>query len=134
MDKSSLKSFRDDRGDLTPLEFSDLPFLAQRLFVVKNCKTGIKRGEHAHYKTRQFLMCLKGRIKVVTHDGIKYDEEIITEGETTLIEPYHWDWQEFLTGNDVLLVVCSTPFDIHDYILNFERFLEITKERRDDTY
>jgi len=127
MEIKKLYSFCDWRGDLTPLEFSDLPFVPQRLFIVKNVEKGIKRGEHAHHKTRQFLICIRGEIKVVTHNGIKYDETVLIEGQTALIEPYHWDWQEFLTGDDILLVVCSTPFDLNDYILNFNSFLEISR-------
>ncbi len=129
-----LKAFKDQRGDLTPLEFSELPFFPRRLFIVKNCKRGIIRGEHAHYTTRQFLVCVKGIIKVVTHDGEKEDEEILLEGQTTLIEPYLWDYQQFMTGDDILLVVCSTSFNLNDYILAFDKFLEITKERKNDRY
>lgn len=132
MEIKQVHSFFDRRGDLTPLEFSDLPFTPQRLFIVKNCEKGIKRGEHAHHKTKQFLICLKGEIKVVTHDGIRYDEGILKEGYSTLIETYQWDYQEFLTGNDILIVVCSTPFDLKDYILDFNTFKEIMKERRND--
>jgi hypothetical protein len=133
MEIKKLNAFHDSRGDLTPLEFSDLPFTPQRLFIVKNVEKGIKRGEHAHHKTRQFLICLKGIIKVVAHNGIAYNERILSEGSSTLIETYHWDYQEFLTGNDILLVICSTPFDLKDYILDFDEFLEITKERKNDS-
>lgn len=134
MEIKKLNAFYDKRGDLTPLEFSDLPFTPQRLFIVKNVEKNIKRGEHAHHKTRQYLICLKGIIKVVTHDGRAYDEAILSEGYTTLIEAYHWDYQEFLTGNDTLLVICSTPYDKKDYILNFDQFLKITKGERNGTH
>lgn len=130
MEIKKLNSSYDWRGDLTPLEFSDLPFTPQRLFIVKNVEKGIKRGEHAHHKTRQFLICLKGEIKVASHDGIKYDEAILKEGFSTLIDTYHWDYQEFLTGDDILLVICSTPFDLKDYILDFDEFLEIMRTKK----
>lgn len=132
MEIKKLNAFHDERGDLTPLEFSDLPFTPQRLFIVKNVEKGIERGKHAHHKTRQFLICLKGIIKVVTHDGIAYDEGLLSEGYATLIETYHWDWQEFLTGDDTLLVICSTSYNMKDYIFNWDKFLKITKERRND--
>ena len=134
MEINKLPNFSDKRGDLIPLEFSLLPFFPRRLFIVKNVKKGIKRGEHAHHKTRQFLVCVKGEVKVVTHNGVAFNETTIKEGQTTLIEPYHWDWQEFLTGDDILLVVCSTPYNETDYIFNFDLFLKITKELKDDRY
>ena len=132
MEIEKLEAFLDKRGDLTPLEFSDLPFSPKRIFVVKNVERGLRRGEHAHKKTKQFLICLKGAIKVVTHNGESYDEGILTEGYSTFIETYHWDWQEFLTGNDILLIVCSTPYNENDYIFSFIKFLKITRARRND--
>ena len=127
MEIKDLKNFRDLRGDLTPIEFNDLPFIPQRLFIVKNCQPGIKRGEHAHYKTRQYLICLKGCIKVVTHNGDVWADQTLREGQATLIEALNWDYQEFLTGNDILLVICSTSFDLDDYILDFEEFKHIVR-------
>ena len=132
MEIKHIHSFGDWRGDLTPLEFSDLPFTPKRLFIVKNCGVGMRRGEHAHYTTQQLLICLKGEIKVVTHNGKKKDEGILKEGHSTLIESYHWDYQEFLTGEDILLVICSTLFNLDDYILDFDKFKEIVKGRKND--
>lgn len=131
MEIKKFKVFEDERGDLTPIEFSDLPFIPQRIFIVKNCEKGIKRGGHAHHKTQQLLICLKGSIKAVTHDGVIESTGILNEGDTAFIDTYQWDYQEFLTGNDVLLVLCSTPFNIDDYILNYEDFLRIARERND---
>lgn len=128
MEIKKLRAFWDMRGDLTPLEFKDLPFLPQRLFIVKNSPAGTRRGEHAHYKTMQYLICLKGEIRVVIHNGQTWDKRIITEGETVLIDKLHWDYQEFLTGKDVLLVICNTSFNQEDYISNFDTFLKITRK------
>ena len=130
MEIKKLKEFKDLRGDLTPIEFKDLPFIPQRIFIVKNCSAGTRRGEHAHYKTKQFLVCLKGEIKVVIHDGKIQNKKIIKEGETVLINILHWDYQEFMTGKDILLVICSNQFDSQDYILDFDNFLKITGEMK----
>lgn len=117
-----LKKFTDDRGNLTPLEFKDIPFIPQRLFIVKDVPAGTQRGGHAHYNTQQFLICLKGKIKVVLHDGVNEKTSFITEGETVLIDRMVWDYQEFTNDQDILLVLCSTPYTPEDYITDFEKF------------
>ncbi len=35
-----------------------------------------------------------------------------------------WDSQVFMTGDDVLLSICSTPYDKSDYIEDMSSFLE----------
>ena len=124
----NLKIFKDDRGDLTPIEFGeDLPFIPQRAFIVKNVPAGCRRGEHAHYKTEQFLICLKGLIKVVVTNGTQDRTVILSEGETIFIGNLTWDYQEFSSEQDVLLVFCSTHFDINDYITDYSTFLKTVK-------
>jgi dTDP-4-dehydrorhamnose 3,5-epimerase-like enzyme len=123
-----LKTFNDQRGDLTPIEFRDLMFSPHRIFVVRNVPKGIRRGEHAHFRTWQHLMCLKGQINVGLHNGVTQEEAIINEGESVLIKNLIWDYQDFLTGQDVLLVMCSTEYDKMDYITDFDQFLKIVKE------
>jgi hypothetical protein len=125
MNITKLRTFKDDRGDLIPIEFKNLLFIPQRIFIVENVPKGLRRGEHAHFKTWQQLICLKGRITVGLHNGTVQEEETINEGESVLIKEMIWDYQEFLTGQDVLLVLCSTPYDEKDYITDFSEFKRI---------
>ena len=120
---NKMKIFTDQRGDLFPIEFSGLPFEPKRIFTVMNVPAGSRRGEHAHYLTQQILICLKGRILVHLDYGEYHEEEIITEGESVLIKELIWDYQEFLTGQDILLVICSTHFNEEDYIRDYKKFI-----------
>jgi dTDP-4-dehydrorhamnose 3,5-epimerase-like enzyme len=129
MDITKLPTFSDARGDLVPLEFKNIPFIPQRIFFVKNVPEGTCRGRHAHYNTKQLLICLKGKIKVVQHNGNEEHTSYITENESVLINNLVWDYQEFSSNQDVLLVLCSTPFDKEDYIGDFEKFKKISSER-----
>lgn len=119
------KVFKDNRGCLVPIEFSLLPFVPQRLFYVKDVPTGELRGNHAHHKTAQLLMCLDGLVEVILHDGTKESGYTLQPEQTLLIEPCIWDSQKFLMKNTVLLVLCNTPFDTKDYITNFEEFKKL---------
>lgn len=120
--------FHDEKGTLVPIEFSTLPFVPQRIFYVYNVPEGMVRGNHAHYKTQQFLICLKGEIVVTLNDGI-HDTEIfeLQEGHSCFVDKMIWDSQIFMTGKDVLLVLSSTPYDKDDYIFNYFDFKNIVK-------
>ena len=83
------------------------------------------RGEHAHYLTKQLLICLSGEILVSTFDGKETNEMTIRSGESVFINNMTWDYQKFLTDDDILLVLCSTNFDENDYIRDYEKFIKI---------
>ena len=49
----------------------------------------------------------------------------LTTGQTFLLENMTWATQTYLTGEDVLLVLCSEVYDEKDYIRNYEKYLEL---------
>jgi hypothetical protein len=55
-------------------------------------------------------------------------ETVLEENDTVFIDKMTWDSQVFLTGNDVLLSICSTEYNIDDYIDDFDFFLKLNKE------
>ena len=126
----TLKTFQDNRGSLLPLEFKDCPFKPERIFFVHGVPRYMRRGCHAHYKTRQFLVCITGRIMVGLHNGNDLKEKILEPGDAILIEERIWDYQDFLTGHDVLAVLCSTAYNEKDYITDFDLFLKETQKQK----
>lgn len=120
-----LKIFSDDRGDLLPIEFSNVSFIPKRIFTIYNVPKNTIRGEHSHYETTQLLICQSGKIEVYLHDGTFKYKKILYKGDQILIDKLIWGSQKFLTKNSNLLVLCSTNYDINDYILNFDDFLKI---------
>tara|TARA_Y100000593_G_scaffold92797_2_gene185580 strand:+ start:2969 stop:3352 length:384 start_codon:yes stop_codon:yes gene_type:complete len=119
--------FKDEDGTLVPIELKNLPFEAKRIFYVCNVPKGEERGMHAHYETKQILTCIQGRIKVKLHNGKELTETLLQENESVFIDKMIWDSQVFLTGNDVLLSICSTEYSIEDYIDDFQIFLDVAK-------
>tara|TARA_R110000744_G_scaffold147499_1_gene260425 strand:+ start:150 stop:542 length:393 start_codon:yes stop_codon:yes gene_type:complete len=120
-----LKRYKDDRGDLLPLDFSTLPFHPKRFFLVANVPKNERRGEHAHYSTKQFLICLRGEIEVELFDGKNTNVHTIIEGEGIYIPEMTWDSQVFMTGDDLLIVLASTEYNKHDYISSKEKFIRL---------
>ena len=120
---SSLRIINDEDGTLVPIEFNSLPFKPKRLFYVCNVPKGEERGMHAHFETKQLLICIKGKILVKLHDGKKPSEHILKPNECIFVDKMTWDSQVFETRNDILLSICSTYYDKLDYIEDFNDFI-----------
>lgn len=125
---NKLFSIKEDDGVIVPIEFSSLPFVPKRVFYVCGVPKGEERGNHAHYLTEQIIICVQGKIKVKLHNGQYLYERTLEPHDFCHIRSMVWDSQVFLTGDDVLLSLCSTHYDKNDYIEDFDRFISLTKE------
>lgn len=128
MEYNTFKYFDDERGSLLPIEFFDLPFTPKRVFVVKNVPMNMIRGNHSHYNTKQYLICVSGTVDVILHDGINEVTHKLIKGESILIPELIWDSQRFTSDDSEILVLCSNEYDKDDYILDFETFKKIKNE------
>lgn len=117
IEKKKLKVFNNGRGLLAPLEFRDIDFKPERMFYVVNTPQNCRRGEHAHFKTKQLLICVKGKIGI----DLAEDYIVLNENEYVYLPNLVWAAQDFLTEDDVLLVLCSTNFNERDYIYEHNR-------------
>jgi dTDP-4-dehydrorhamnose 3,5-epimerase-like enzyme len=106
-----LECFRDERGSLSPLDFKNLPFDPKRCFFVFNAPKGTRRGDHAHYITEQYLICLSGEVDVGIIDGDGEKVYTLNPTDAILIPKLCWDYQIFKTGKDLLVVLASTEYD-----------------------
>jgi hypothetical protein len=120
-----LRRISDPDGSLFPIEFSELPFLPKRVFYVTGVPAGEERGKHAHYTTKQILICVQGSILAKIDTGAQKTEVLLKSGQYTIVNELEWDSQVFLTGDDILLVICSTSYDKSDYIEDYGQFLEL---------
>ncbi len=125
MNVITLKSFEDHRGSLLPLEFENLPFEPKRIFIVNNVPLNDIRGNHSHYETKQLLICINGTVDVILHDGFSETIYSLTKNQQILIPELVWDSQKFTSENSEIIVLCSTNFNLDDYIFDFEKFKKI---------
>lgn len=126
---TELSSFADMRGSLSFGEYgSGLPFIPKRYFIVYDVPSQEVRGEHAHKKLHQFLVCIKGSCSVVIDNG-SVREEILLDKPTTGIHipPMIWATQYKYSSDAVLLVFASDLYDPDDYIRNYDDYLEALK-------
>lgn len=121
------KIFKDDRGYLFPVEIDSIPFDVKRVFTVYGVPVGTVRGGHAHFKTKQYLFCARGKIEVYLDNGTGEESTVLLEGESIFIDNLVWDSQRFLTENDIMIVFSNTHYDSNDYITTKEKFYSIVR-------
>ncbi|GCL63497.1 WxcM-like domain-containing protein [Pseudaquabacterium pictum] len=117
---------RDLRGDLTVGEFErNVPFQPKRYFVVFDVPSSETRGEHAHKRCHQFLVCVGGTVSVVVDDGRRREEVLLDRPNMGLLIPAGiWGIQYKYSATGTLLVFASEYYDASDYIRNYDEFLQ----------
>ena len=123
----NIQIFEDERGSLLPVEFKDLEFTPKRLFFINNVPQLVERGGHAHFKTKQILICVRGSVEVLLDDGKEKKTHLLSLGQSILIPEMVWDSQRFLDKDTEILVLCSTLYDKEDYIFDYDDFVKLTQ-------
>jgi UDP-2-acetamido-3-amino-2,3-dideoxy-glucuronate N-acetyltransferase len=127
-----LPVFEDLRGSLSAGEFlREVPFVPKRYFLVFDVPGRDVRGEHAHRRCHQFLVCVRGSLAVVVDDGAS-SEEIALEGPHVGLHlpPMVWAVQYKYSADALLLVFASDHYDAGDYIRDYDEFLSVVRSER----
>ena len=119
---------KSDRGDLYEINFENIPFHVNRIFIVDNVAIGEKRGDHAHYSEKQLIICIKGEIEAnwITPDSS--GSVILSEGDELYSHPLTWLTLTFMRENSSFVCLCSDYFNENDYIRDFSKFQEIINQ------
>lgn len=125
-----LRKAVDMRGSLVATEFTDLPFVPQRAFLVYDVPSKEVRGEHAHRACEQFLVCVSGSVNVLADDGTHRQEFVLDDPSVGIhLKAMTWGTQYKYSPGTVLLVFASLPYDDADYIRDYEEFLSLVGTR-----
>jgi UDP-2-acetamido-3-amino-2,3-dideoxy-glucuronate N-acetyltransferase len=120
-----LPRFSDIRGSLSAGEFDkQLPFIPKRYFLVFDVPTQETRGEHAHKKCHQYLICVSGSVRVLADDGHQRQEFTLSSPSTGIhLSPMIWGTQYRYSKDAVLLVFASENYENDDYIRDYNDFI-----------
>ena len=120
----------DYRGQLVALEENrNIPFDLKRVFYIFGTQEGVSRGNHSHYKTKQFLVAVNGSCKVTLDDG--YNKETFNLNKPNLglfQDALIWGTMHDFSSDCVLMVLADEYYDASDYITSYDTFLEVVKK------
>jgi acetyltransferase-like isoleucine patch superfamily enzyme/dTDP-4-dehydrorhamnose 3,5-epimerase-like enzyme len=117
----------DIRGSLTAGEFpTEIPFVPKRYFMVFDVSGKEIRGEHAHRRCHQFLVCVRGSVALVVDDGRASEEIVLDQPNVGVhVPPMIWAVQYKYSADALLLTFASDPYDPGDYIRDYDEFLSL---------
>lgn len=128
----TFKAVPDLRGSLSVGEFErEIPFNPKRYFLVYDVPTADTRGEHAHHQCHQFLIAVRGSIRVVVDDGETREEITLDRPNMGLyLPPKTWGIQYKYSADAMLLVFASDYYDSGDYIRDYGEFVSLIKSEK----
>lgn len=126
------KTYQDNNGTLCPIDFNELPFIPKHIFYTKNVPREGVRGQHAHLKCEQVLICVQGFITVTIYDGLRYTTLCLRNEHCVYVPPMVWSKQCFIDDNSILLVLSSQVYDEADYIRDINVFKQLVMERNNE--
>ncbi|WP_449557201.1 sugar 3,4-ketoisomerase [Huaxiibacter chinensis] len=124
-----LQQHGDERGLLVALEEQhNIPFSIKRVYYLYDTLQGIRRGFHAHKKTRQLAIAVKGSCMFHFDDG-RQTKEILLDNPAKglMIEPEMWHEMYDFSQDCILMVLADDVYDESDYIRNYQEFIERIK-------
>ena len=123
------KVLGDHRGQLIALEENrQIPFEVKRVFYIYGTQEGVPRGNHSHYKTKQFLVAVHGSCKVTLDNGKEKSTFDLNEPNIGLFQDaLIWGTMHDFSPDCVLMVLADAYYDASDYITDYDKFLEVVK-------
>ena len=120
------KVLGDHRGQLVALEANrQIPFDVKRVFYIYGTQEGIPRGNHSHYKTKQFLVAVNGSCKVTLDNGKNKETFDLNRPNLGLFQDaLIWGSMHDFSNDCVLMVLADEYYDASDYITDYDKFLE----------
>ena len=113
----------DNNGVLCVFECGQhVPFDIRRVFTV-SARRGDVRGDHAHKKCTQLLICIAGAIRVTCDDGLLVTQHFLDNmGVGLLVPPGIWAKEEYMLDDAILMVLCDRGYEAEDYICDHDKF------------
>ena len=124
------KVLGDHRGQLVALEANrQIPFDVKRVFYIYGTQEGVPRGNHSHYKTKQFLVAVNGSCKVTLDNGKTKETFDLNKPNLGLFQDaLVWGTMHDFSSDCVLMVLADEYYDVNDYITDYNKFLKEVKK------
>ena len=124
-----LPKFLDFRGNLSFVEnYEQVPFEINRTYWLYDVPGGITRGGHAEINNEELIISMSGSFEILVDDGIEQKTFTLNRSYYGLYIPRGL-WREIkeFSTNALALEFGSIPYDVNDYIRNYDAFLAYSK-------
>jgi hypothetical protein len=116
----------DDRGTLTAIESSLLPFEIKRIFYMHRVPEGRERGAHAHRFTQQILIATSGSFRVDVSDGDRRESFDLSDPNRGLYLPaMTWVRLYGFAASTVALVLCDRAYAPEHVVRSWDQYCSL---------
>lgn len=124
-----LPRITDPRGNLTVAEqMKNVPFNIKRVYWTYDVPGGESRGGHAHKNLYQLVIAMSGSFTVTLDNGYERQTVLLNHPwQGLLIKPNTWRTLDDFSSGAVCMVLASEPFDLEDYIYEYEDFIDYVR-------
>jgi dTDP-4-dehydrorhamnose 3,5-epimerase-like enzyme len=131
-----LPRLRHPNGSMTVVENESattartLPFDVKRVFYIYDAPAGADRGGHSHYCDEQLIVALTGSFNITIDDGHKQRTITLNSPDRPAYIPGGiWLTVSDFSSGAVCMVLVNNKFAEEDYVREYDRFLELTKDK-----
>lgn len=124
-----LPKFLDARGNLSFVEnYKQIPFEIRRTYWLYDVPGGVCRGGHAEINNEELVISLSGSFEIMVDDGKEQKTFTLNRSYYGLYIPKGL-WREIkeFSTNAIALEFGSIPYDVNDYIRDYDAFLAFSK-------
>lgn len=122
-----LDKHHHEKGNITVVENgTTVPFDVKRTYYLYDVPGGESRGGHAHKELSQLIIAASGSFNVTLDDGnVKRTFMLNRPYQALLVIPGIWRELDDFSSGSVCLVLASHIYDEHDYIRDYNEFLQL---------
>lgn len=130
----TLNKHHHENGNLTVVEnCQEIPFDIKRIYYIYDVPGGIERGGHSHYECERVLVAVSGSFNVTITDGVDSITYTLNRSNMGLyIAPGIWLTLNNFSSGSVVLAIASQEYDPDDYVRDFNEFLSLTENKRNN--
>ena len=124
-----LPKYLDARGNLSFAQnFAQIPFEIRRTYWLYDVPGGVNRGGHAEIYNEEVVIAMSGAFDIVVDDGVNQKTFTLNRSYYGLYIP-NGLWREIkeFSTNAIALEFGSVPYNVNDYIRNYDAFLAFSK-------
>jgi dTDP-4-dehydrorhamnose 3,5-epimerase-like enzyme len=117
----------DERGSLVALEGGrDVPFEIARAYYIFGTQAGVARGFHAHRRTVQMAVVVRGSCRMLLEDGERRTWVTLDRPDRAIvIGAMVWHEMHDFSDDCVMLVLADDHYDESDYIRDHATFVRL---------
>lgn len=131
-----LPQIEDQRGNLSFAENkTHLPFEIKRTYWIYDVPGGTDRGGHAYWENTEFVIAISGSFDILLDNGEHLEKFSLNRSYYGLLIPKMvWRTMVNFSTNSLALVLSSTEYSESDYIRDYQEFLKIIRNERNNCF